>query len=146
LKYGFDEQKGGFFNSGPFNQPATDRNKVWWAQAEALVASLRMHQLTGEQKYLDVFARTWDFIDKYMIDWQHGEWRDTITPDGQGKQGQHLEGGLSRREGDHRVAGSSQADRIEMIGLRHSSFSSCLHCAGSDIDKSANEPRSGDRM
>jgi mannobiose 2-epimerase len=83
LKYGFDEQKGGFFNSGPFNQPATDRNKVWWAQAEALVASLRMHQLTGEQKYLDVFARTWDFIDKYMIDWQHGEWRDTITPDGQ---------------------------------------------------------------
>ena len=83
LKYGFDEEKGGFFNGGPFNQPATNRNKVWWAQAEALVAALWMHRLTGDQKYLRVFAKTWDFIDKNMIDWEHGEWRDTITPDGQ---------------------------------------------------------------
>jgi cellobiose epimerase len=83
LKYGFDNEKGGFYNGGPFNQPATNRNKVWWVQAEALVAALWMHRLTGEQKYLGVFSKTWDFIDKNMIDWEHGEWRDTITPEGQ---------------------------------------------------------------
>jgi len=83
LKYGFDNEKGGFFSGGPFNQPAMNRNKVWWAQSEALVASLWMHRLTGEQKYLDVFLRTWNFIDRNMIDWEHGEWRDTITAEGQ---------------------------------------------------------------
>jgi mannobiose 2-epimerase len=82
LKYGFDEEKGGFFTGGPFNQPATSREKVWWAQAEALVSSLWMHRLTGEQKYLDVFAKTWDFVEKNMIDWKNGEWRDTIMLDG----------------------------------------------------------------
>ncbi len=83
LKYGFDNEKGGFYNGGPFNQPATNRNKVWWTQAEALVSSLWMHRLTGEQKYLDVFAKTWEFVDKNMIDWRNGEWRDTITAEGQ---------------------------------------------------------------
>ena len=82
LKYGFDNEKGGFFSAGPFNQPATNRNKVWWAQAEALVSSLWMYRLTGEQKYLDVFKKTWAFVETNMIDWQHGEWRDTITPEG----------------------------------------------------------------
>jgi mannobiose 2-epimerase len=82
LKYGFDQDQGGFFSSGPFNQPATNRDKVWWAQAEALVSSLWMHRLTGQQKYLDVFAKTWDFVEKNMVDWQHGEWRDTISSTG----------------------------------------------------------------
>ncbi|HKX26988.1 MAG TPA: AGE family epimerase/isomerase [Blastocatellia bacterium] len=82
LKYGFDQEAGGFFSSGPFNQPATNRDKVWWAQAEALVACLWMHRLTGEQQYLDVFAKTWDFVEKRMIDWEHGEWRNTIDADG----------------------------------------------------------------
>ena len=82
LKYGFDHEKGGFFNSGPFNQPATNRDKVWWVQSEALVAALWMHRLTGEQKYLDVFLKTWDFIEKNQIDFKYGEWHDTITPEG----------------------------------------------------------------
>src|SRR5262245_22162311 len=82
MKYGFDHEKGGFFSSGPFNQPATNRTKAWWTQAEALVAALWMHQLTGEAKYLDVFTKTWDFVEKNMIDWQNGEWHANISPDG----------------------------------------------------------------
>jgi cellobiose epimerase len=82
VKYGYDAEKGGFYNSGPFGQPATNRNKVWWVQAEAMVSALWMHRLTGDPKYLSVFTKTWDFVAQNMIDWQHGEWRDTIRPNG----------------------------------------------------------------
>ena len=82
LKYGYDEDKGGFFNYGAFNQPAQDRAKTWWVEAEAIVSALYMYRLTRDPKYLRVFEKTYDWIEKYQTDWQHGEWHDTITPDG----------------------------------------------------------------
>jgi mannobiose 2-epimerase len=83
LEYGFDEEKGGFFGSGSCHQPATDRTKYWWVEAEALVATLWMYHLTGEPKYLQVFAKTWDFVDKHLVDWEHGEWNESVTPAGE---------------------------------------------------------------
>jgi len=82
MKYGFDEAQGGFFTSGPFNQPANDRTKTWWVQAEALVSSLYMHRLTNDPKYLRVFEKTYDWVDKHQVDWIHGEWFENITPEG----------------------------------------------------------------
>ncbi|HEY3128494.1 MAG TPA: AGE family epimerase/isomerase [Acidobacteriota bacterium] len=82
LKYGFDERNGGFYDSGRFNQPADNRNKTWWVEAEALVSSLYMYRLTHEPRYLSVFEKTFDFIDKYIVDWKNGEWHATITPEG----------------------------------------------------------------
>jgi mannobiose 2-epimerase len=82
LKYGYDAENGGFFYTGPFNQPADDRRKDWWVEAETLVSSLYMYRMTGEPKYLDVFRRTFDFVERQMVDWEHGEWHATITPDG----------------------------------------------------------------
>jgi mannobiose 2-epimerase len=52
LKYGYDEANGGFYDSGPFNQPADRRSKIWWVQAEAAVSTLYMHRLTQDPKYL----------------------------------------------------------------------------------------------
>jgi cellobiose epimerase len=81
LKYGVDEKKGGFYRSGNIvTNRVTDRNKVWWVQAEALVCSLYLYRLTQDTKYLEVFARTYDFIDVYQVDWHNGEWYATITP------------------------------------------------------------------
>ena len=34
LQYGYDEQDGGFYDSGTFNEPADQRRKVWWVQSE----------------------------------------------------------------------------------------------------------------
>ncbi len=85
LKYGYDEKNGGFYNSGPFRQPANDRNKAWWVQAEVLVSALEMHLLTGEPLYYDVFEKTWQFLDKNQIDWENGEWHSTILPDGRAR-------------------------------------------------------------
>ena len=82
LKYGYDEANGGFFNSGAFNQPADQRHKVWWVEAEAIVSALYMFRLTHEPKYLRVFEKTYDFIEQQQVDWKNGEWHDTITPDG----------------------------------------------------------------
>ncbi len=81
-KYGFDEDKGGFFYTGDLNQPADDRSKNWWVQAEALVGALTMYQLTSRTEYFDVFRKTWDFCDKYQIDWKSGDWHSSISPEG----------------------------------------------------------------
>jgi mannobiose 2-epimerase len=82
LKYGYDQEKGGFYYHGGFHQPADNRRKEWWVQAEALVSALYMYRLTGEPKYLAVFEKTFEFIDRYQVDWSTGEWHATITPEG----------------------------------------------------------------
>ena len=82
LKYGYDQEKGGFFYSGPFNRPADTRNKSWWVEAETLVSALRMYRMTREQKYRAVFEKTFDFVEKYQVDWQNGEWYADVLPDG----------------------------------------------------------------
>ena len=81
--YGFDKKRGGFYDSGSIeDKPAINRNKVWWVQAEALVCSLYLYRLTQDTKYLKVFTKTYDFIEKYQVDWQNGEWYATITSKG----------------------------------------------------------------
>jgi mannobiose 2-epimerase len=82
LKYGYDQNNGGFFDSGPFNQPADRRSKVWWVQSEAIVSALYMHRMTRDAKYLTIFEKTAVFIEKNMVDWENGEWHSTITPEG----------------------------------------------------------------
>jgi len=81
-KYGYDSTNGGFYDSGPFNQPADRRQKVWWVQSEALVSALRMSQLTADPLYLDVFDKTLEFVEKHQVDWAGGEWHNMINQDG----------------------------------------------------------------
>ncbi len=83
LKYGYDGEKGGIFNWGSFNQPAGNREKSWWAQAETIVSALYMYRLTKDPQYLAVFAKTYDFIEKYFVDWKNGEWYENMLPNGQ---------------------------------------------------------------
>lgn len=74
MRHGWDAQHGGFWDWGPLGKPAESRIKVWWVQAEALVSALTMFRLTGEPQYRNVFARTWDFIERHMADSTGGEW------------------------------------------------------------------------
>ncbi|MFO1478014.1 MAG: AGE family epimerase/isomerase [Verrucomicrobiota bacterium] len=82
LQYGFDEKNGGFYYYGGFNQPASNREKNWWVQAEACASALYMYRLTRDPLYLRVFQKTYDWIDTRQVDWKNGEWFETITPDG----------------------------------------------------------------
>lgn len=81
LEYGYDDEHGGFYFYGPFDEPATSRIKAWWVQAEALTSALRMYELTGEDRYADVFAETYDFVDEHHVDREVGEWHSGVTED-----------------------------------------------------------------
>jgi mannose/cellobiose epimerase-like protein (N-acyl-D-glucosamine 2-epimerase family) len=80
LRYGYDGKNGGFYESGRFREPADRRNKIWWVEAEALVSALRMYEMTKDPVYFQVFEKTWDFVNRYQIDWANGEWHGTVTP------------------------------------------------------------------
>ncbi|MEJ7618884.1 MAG: AGE family epimerase/isomerase, partial [Pyrinomonadaceae bacterium] len=52
LKYGYDQERGGFYYYGGFDRPAENLNKDWWVQAEAVVSALYMYRLTKDPIYL----------------------------------------------------------------------------------------------
>ena len=81
-QYGYDRSAGGFYYSGLFNKPADTLTKVWWVEAEAVVSALYMHRLTGDPKYLDIFRQTCDYIEKHLVDFEHGEWHANVTASG----------------------------------------------------------------
>ena len=82
LEYGFDNQLGGFYSAGEFDAPADERQKIWWVQAEGLVAALSMYRQTGELKYWQAFVKTYDWIVGYQADWKNGDWHALVYEDG----------------------------------------------------------------
>lgn len=82
MKYGWDEQRGGFYDSGKFNESADRKSKVWWVEAEALVSALTMYELTKDRQYYDVFEKTWAYLLREQIDWNDGEWFANVQPNG----------------------------------------------------------------
>lgn len=81
IKYGYDRAHGGFFASGPLSGPSDDRRKIWWTQAEAMVAMLVMHRLTGDEKYREIFEDSFRFVEQYHLA-KDGGWWATLEADG----------------------------------------------------------------
>ena len=46
----------------------------FWCQAEAVVGFLNAFQLSGQKHFLESAWKTWQFIEKYQVDKEHGEW------------------------------------------------------------------------
>lgn len=95
VKYGYDATYGGVFNSGYLRTtkvpseagskaaaaaaavvrtPAADLTKVWWVQAESILALWRLYQYTSDVSYRDKLLTTLCFIDQHLIDHEFGEW------------------------------------------------------------------------
>jgi mannobiose 2-epimerase len=81
LKFGWDNEKGGFYDGGYYFKgeeiPRVVKDtKNWWAQAEGLNTLLIMADLYPDDDwdYFSKFELQWDYIDKYLIDHEHGEW------------------------------------------------------------------------
>ena len=52
-----------------------DTTRVWWVQAEAIVGFYNCYQLTGDEKYLQIADKLWEYIKEYVIDKRSGsEW------------------------------------------------------------------------
>jgi mannobiose 2-epimerase len=85
LKYGYDHERGGLYNRGADDQPATDTSKVWWVQAEMLAALSYAEKNTPKPEYAKALASLLDFVQKYQADPTDGIWLDTVTADGKPK-------------------------------------------------------------
>lgn len=54
----------------------------WWPQAEAVVGLLNAYELGGDEKYFTQALRVWDYIEKYFVDRQYGEWYYEVSAEG----------------------------------------------------------------
>jgi len=54
----------------------------WWPQAEAVVGYVNAWQISGDRKFLDAAVNAWDYIKKYVIDREYGEWYGKFHEDG----------------------------------------------------------------
>ena len=57
-------------------------DKHWWPQSEAVVGFLNAWQLTGQPHFLQAAERSWEFIDKYIVDHRNGEWFWRVSREG----------------------------------------------------------------
>lgn len=80
LAEGVDADGGVYNEGGPGG--LTNTNKEWWPQAEAVVGFLDAYQQSGDEKFLAAALRTWDFIERRLIDRDHGEWFRGVSRDG----------------------------------------------------------------
>lgn len=60
-----------------------DTDKHWWPQAEAVVGFLNAWQLSGDEKFYNAAGRSWQFIRKYLLDAELGEWRWRVNRAGE---------------------------------------------------------------
>ena len=67
------DNDGGLFYEGR-NGRIIDSNKEWWPQAEAVVGFLNAYEISKDSAFLDAAGRCWNFIDRHIIDRDHGEW------------------------------------------------------------------------
>lgn len=83
LEHGFDRKRGGICESGRPGRPADRRDKIWWVQAEGLLAMLHLHRLTGESRYASAFSRLLSWIAGAQLNRETGHWHHRI--DGRGR-------------------------------------------------------------
>lgn len=80
LNEGVDADGGLLNEAGP--EGLLDTHKDWWPQAEAVVGFYNAYQMTGEEKYREAAVRSWAFIERFIVDKEHGEWHWSVNRDG----------------------------------------------------------------
>ena len=81
LREGVDTDGGLFNEAGPGG--LKDSDKIWWPQAEAMVGFYNAYQLSGDDRFQRAAWRSWEFIRRFLVDEENGEWRWSV--DRQGK-------------------------------------------------------------
>jgi mannobiose 2-epimerase len=80
LREGLDDA-GGLAYEGQDGE-VIDPNRDWWCQAEAVVGFWQAYSLTGEEAFAVASERVWRFIERHVVDHDHGEWFWRILADG----------------------------------------------------------------
>lgn len=55
--------------------------KHWWPQAELWIGMINAWQLTNDEEYLKITEKNYEFVQKYILDKQNGEWIWGINQD-----------------------------------------------------------------
>lgn len=77
---GFDSDGGLFYEAEHGN--ITIAAKHWWPQAETVVGFINAYQLGGESFYLDAALQCWQYIQREVVDHEHGEWFSLASENG----------------------------------------------------------------
>ena len=84
LQHGLDVQ--GLMNHST-DFLTTDKTKVWWVQAEAMIGFYNAYQKTQEQTFLDATDTLWQAIQTYFVDKRHAsEWLAYLCADNPDEQ------------------------------------------------------------
>jgi mannose/cellobiose epimerase-like protein (N-acyl-D-glucosamine 2-epimerase family) len=83
LDHGFDHQRGGLFNRGFNNEPASDTRKIWWVQAEMLAALTDALGHRSHPRYERALRQLIDFVRVHQVDPKDGIWLDTVNAEGE---------------------------------------------------------------
>jgi mannobiose 2-epimerase len=54
----------------------------WWPQAETVVGYINAWQINGDEKFLETAVGAWNWIKKYVVDYEYGEWYGNVYSDG----------------------------------------------------------------
>ncbi|WP_374440948.1 AGE family epimerase/isomerase [Stella sp.] len=82
IRFGLDARQGGLFEAGPLGGAATRHHKIWWVQAEGLVAFLDRFAASADPAFAHAFRATLDWIERRQVDRIGGEWHAVVQPDG----------------------------------------------------------------
>lgn len=77
---GIDADGGLFQEAGP--RGIIDTDKHWWPQAEAVVGFLNAYSLSGREDFFTASYNSWNFIEKYLVDREYGEWFWLVSREG----------------------------------------------------------------
>lgn len=83
---------GSLYNGGDLvTGEKNPKSHVWWAQAESVSAMLCGYALTGDEQFLSACETQTDFIEKYFVNREHGDWYNNILVD---ETGGHIVDGM----------------------------------------------------
>jgi N-acylglucosamine 2-epimerase len=83
---GWDEKYGGiFYFKDVLGLPVEAYEhdmKLWWVHDEAIIASLMLYKVTGEEKYKEIFEKVTTYAFDRFSDPEYGEWYGYLRRDG----------------------------------------------------------------
>lgn len=82
LRCGFDHERGGAFTQGRADEPASDRQKIWWVQCELMVALTVALTHEWDERTAQALAHTTTFVERHMTDRRDGVLLESVHEDG----------------------------------------------------------------